>query len=340
MATLYCGIDLHSNNGFYGIVEKSGKRVYGKRLRNDLDDVLEALTPYKKQIKEIAVESTYNWYWLADGLKEDGYNVKLANPAAMEQYSGLKNTDDKSDAFFIAEQMRLGVLKTGYIYPKEERSLRDVLRRRTMFVNQRTSQILSFQSLLTRQTGQLLSISDIKKLEIDTLRKMLGNEDNIFMAVQNMEIIRLFTEKIKMIENHIHQKVILRPEFEVLTTIPGVGKILGTTIMLETGDISRFNKAGNYTSYCRCVSANRKSNEKKKGKNNRKNGNKYLSWAYVEAAQKMKQYCPEAQSFYDRKFSKTRNGALARKALGAKLSKAVYYMLRNQEVFELKKMFG
>ena len=340
METLYCGIDLHSNNGFYGIVEKSGKRVYGKRLPNRLDDVLEALCPYKREIEEIAVESTYNWYWLADGLKEDGYNIKLANPAAMEQYSGLKNTDDKSDAFFIAEQMRLGVLKTGYIYPKEERSLRDVLRRRTMFVNQRTSQILSFQSLLTRQTGQLLSISDIKKLEIDTLRKMLGNEDNIFMAVQNMEIIRLFTEKIKMIEKHIHKKVALRSEFEVLTTIPGVGKILGTTIMLETGDISRFNKAGNYTSYCRCVSADRKSNEKKKGKNNRKNGNKYLSWAYVEVAQKMKQYCPEAQSFYDRKFSMTRNGALARKALGAKLSKAVYYMLRNQEVFELKKMFG
>lgn len=340
METLYCGIDLHSNNGFYGIVEKSGKRVYGKRLPNRLDDVLEALCPYKKQIEEIAVESTYNWYWLTDGLKEDGYNVKLANPAAMEQYSGLKNTDDKSDAFFIAEQMRLGVLKTGYIYPKEERSLRDVLRRRSMFVNQRTSQILSFQSLLTRQTGQLLSISDIKKLEIDTLRKMLGNEDNVFMAVQNMEIIRLFTEKIKMIENHINQKVILRPEFEVLTTIPGVGKILGATIMLETGDISRFNKAGNYTSYCRCVSADKTSNQKKKGKNNRKNGNKYLSWAYVEAAQKMKQYCSEAQSFYDRKFSKTRNGALARKALGAKLTKAVYYMLINQEVFDLKKMFG
>lgn len=340
MEALYCGIDLHSNNGFYGIVEKSGKRVYGKRLPNHLTDVLKALCPYKQQIKEIAVESTYNWYWLADGLKEDGYNVKLANPAAMEQYSGLKNTDDKSDAFFIAEQMRLGVLKTGYIYPKEERSLRDVLRRRSMFVNQRTSQMLSFQSLITRQTGQLLSLSDIKKLEINTFRKMLGNEDNIFMAVQNMEIIRLFTEKIKMIENHIHKKVNLRSEFEVLTTIPGVGKILGTTIMLETGDISRFNKAGNYTSYCRCVSADRKSNEKKKGKNNRKNGNKYLSWAYVEAAQKMKQYCPEAQSFFDRKYSTTRNGALARKALGAKLSKAVYYMLRNQEVFELKKMFG
>jgi len=77
METLYCGIDLHSNNGFYGIVEKPGKRVYGKRLPNHLDDVLEALCPYKKHIEEIAVESTYNWYWLADGLKEDSYNIKL-----------------------------------------------------------------------------------------------------------------------------------------------------------------------------------------------------------------------------------------------------------------------
>jgi transposase len=60
----------------------------GNGFRNNLDDVLEALSPYKEMIKEIAVESTYNWYWLADGLLEDGYNVKLANPAAMEQYSG------------------------------------------------------------------------------------------------------------------------------------------------------------------------------------------------------------------------------------------------------------
>lgn len=341
METLYCAIDLHSNNGFYGIVEKSGKRVLGKRIVNDLNKVLDVLVPLKDSIREIAVESTYNWYWLVDGLIENGFKdkVKLANPAAMDQYSGLKNTDDKTDAFFIAEQMRLGVLPTGYIYPKEDRHIRDILRRRMLFVQQRTAQILSLQNMVSRQSGNSISVGTIKKLDFEKFLKMLGNENNIFMAKQNLDTIRYLSEKIKMLENYVLARAELKPEFERLLTIPGIGKILGLTIMYETGEISRFSKAGNYTSYCRCVRAIASSNKKKKGNNNRKNGNKYLSWAFVEAAHKMKQFCPEAKSYYDRKYSRM-IGAVATKSLGAKISKCVFYILRDQENFDLKKMFG
>ncbi|MCK5853448.1 IS110 family transposase [bacterium] len=341
MTTLYCAVDLHSNNGFYGIVEKSGKRVLGKRIVNDLNKVLDVLVPLKDKIKEIAVESTYNWYWLVDGLIENGFKdkVKLANPAAMKQYSGLKNTDDKTDAFFIAEQMRLGVLPTGYIYPKEDRHIRDILRRRSLFVKQRTAQILSLQNMVSRQTGSSVSAGEIKKLNFENFLEVLGNENNIFMAKQNLDTIRYLSEKIKMLENYVLPRAELKPEFERLLSIPGIGKILGLTIMYETGDISRFQKAGNYTSYCRCVRAIASSNQKKKGNNNRKNGNKYLSWALVEAAKKMKQFCPKAQKYYDRKLSRTIN-AVATKSLGAKISKCVFYILRDQGNFDLKKMFG
>jgi transposase len=338
---LYTGIDLHSNNGFYGIVEKSGKRIYGKRLPNRLSDVLEALSPYKDQVKEIAVESTYNWYWLVDGLMKNGYKdkVKLANPAAMEQYSGLKNTDDKTDAFFIAEQMRLGVLQTGYIYPKDERHIRDILRRRSLFVGQRTAQILSLQNMISRQCGKSVSVREIQKLDSEMLINILESDSNMFMAKQNLDMIRIFSERIKAIEKYVLAKAEVKPEFEKLMTIPGIGKILGLTIMYETGEISRFPKAGNYTSYCRCVKAQATSNEKKKGNNNRKNGNKYLSWAFVEAAHKMRQFCPEAQSYYDKKKAKL-PVAVATKSLAGKITKAAYYVLRDQEDFNVKKMFG
>jgi hypothetical protein len=63
-------------------------------------------------------ESTFNWYWLVDGLMDLGYRVHLANPAAIQQYSGLKYTDDDSDALWLAEMLRLGILREGYIYPK------------------------------------------------------------------------------------------------------------------------------------------------------------------------------------------------------------------------------
>lgn len=176
-------------------------------------------------------------------------------------------------------------------------------------------------------------------MEPDEFLEILGNDDNMFMARQNMDTIRFLSEKIKILEKHVLGKADLKPEFGKIMTMPGIGKILGLTIMYETGEISRFPKAGDYTSYCRCVKADRKSNEKKKGSNNRKNGNKYLSWAFVEGAHMMIRYCSRAHSFYDRKYSGT-NGAVATKSLAAKMSKAVYYILKNQEDFELKKMFG
>jgi transposase len=340
MQELYCGIDLHSNNGYFGIVESSGNRIYSRRHKNSLVEILMALSPYQERIKEIAVESTYNWYWLVDGLMENGYKdkVKLANPAAMQQYKGLKNANDKSDAFFLAEQLRLGILPSGHIYSKEERPIRDILRRRMMFVQQRTAQIISLQSLLTRQSGQRLCLSEIQKLQSSELKQYLKDEGSIFMARQNIEMIRLFSQKIMLLENYVSDKIKLKPEFEKLTTIPGIGLILGMTIMLETGDIRRFKKPGNYTSYCRCVKASHSSNDKKKGNNNKRNGNKYLSWAFTEAAHKFAQFCPEAKSFYDKKKNKA-CGALATKALASKLSKAAYFIMRDQVDFDKKKIF-
>jgi transposase len=341
MQELYCGIDLHSNNGYYGIVEKSGYRVYSKRLKNNLEEILTALSPYKERIDKIAIESTYNWYWLVDGLIANGYEdkVELANPAAMQQYNGIKNATDKTDAFFLAEQLRLGILPTGNIYSKDERPIRDILRRRMMFVQQRTAQILSLQSLITRQSGRSLSMSKIQKLFPAGIDLLLKDEDSIFMAKQNMDMIRLMSGKIILLEERVAGKIKLKPQFENLTSIPGIGLILGMTIMLETGDINRFNKCGNYTSYCRCVKAGHYSNDKKKGNNNKKNGNKYLSWAFTEAAHKFVMYCPEAQSFYHKKKDAS-CGALATKALASKLSKAAYFIMRDQVMFDKIKIFG
>ena len=124
-----------------------------------------------------------------------------------------------------------------------------------------------------------------------------------------------------------------------MKAFPGIGDILGLTIMLEVGDISRFPKVGNYSSYCRCVKSEKLSNGKKKGANNRKNGNRYLSWAYVEAANFAIRFCPKAQRFYQRKMAKT-NGIVAIKALSNKLDRASYYVMRDQVAYDPNKLFG
>jgi transposase len=299
---------------------------------------LPALEPFKKDMEGIVVESTYNWYWLVDSLQEEGYKVHLANPSAIKQYEGIKHTDDKSDSFWLANMKRLNILPEGYIYPKEERPVRDALRRRLLLVRHRTSQILSFQSAVTRNLSYKMSAREIKNLEESDADKLFADPFLVLTAKTSIAAIRFLGERIKEIEKAVKSHVRLKPEFEYLLSMPGIGNILGLTIMLEVGDINRFPKVGNYSSYCRAVKSERLSNNKKKGEGNRKNGNKYLSWAYVEAANFAIRNYPECRSFYQRKKSKT-NGIVAIKALSNKLSRASYYMMRDRVPCDAKNLF-
>lgn len=334
----YAGIDLHSSNNYLGIINDNDKRLYGRRIPNDLNRVLMALEPFRDQLEGIVVESTYNWYWLVDGLQDHGYNVHLANPAAIKHYEGLKHTDDKWDSYWLAHLYRLNILPQGYIYPKEHRSIRDLLRRRLLFVKHRTSHILSLQSMVTRNLGFKISNNDIKKLKVKDAEGLFDSSNLAFMAKNNIAAIEFLKKIITGIEKQVKSQVKLRKEFMLLQTIPGVGNILSLTIMLEVGDINRFAKVGNYSSYCRCVKSQRLSNGRKKGENNRKNGNKYLAWAYVEAAHFARRYNTRAQSFYQRKKAKT-NGIVATKALSNKIARASYYIMRDQVAFDEDMLF-
>jgi transposase len=280
----YAGIDLHSSNNFIGVIDDKNKRLYSKRHDNNLKQVVKALGPFKKNLQGIAVESTYNWYWLVDGLQEHGFNVHLANPAAIQAYSGLKHTDDKWDSFWLAHMLRLGILPQGYIYPKQHRAVRDLLRRRLMFVRQRTSQILSLQSMITRNRRLNYTGTDIKRFRDEFIDVLFTDAHLNFTAKRNIETIRFLDRIVSEIEIQVNSQIKLNKQFRMLLTTPGIGNILGMTIMLEVGDINRFFKVGHYSSYCRCVESKKISNGKKKGENNKKNGNRYLAWAYVEAA--------------------------------------------------------
>jgi transposase len=335
----YAGIDLHSSNNFIGVIDAKDKRLYSKRHDNNLKQVVKALGPFKKNLQGIAIESTCNWYWLVDGLQEHGFNVHLANPAAIQAYNGLKHTDDKWDSFWLAHMLRLGILPEGYIYPKQHRAVRDLLRRRLMFVRQRTSQILSLQSMITRNRGLNYTGADIKRFRDEFIDVLFTNPHLNFTAKKNIETIRFLDRIVGEIETQVNSQIKLKKQFRMLLTTPGIGNILGMTIMLEVGQITRFVKVGHYSSYCRCVESKKISNGKKKGENNKKNGNRYLAWAYVEAANHAMRTCPKAQRFFQRKMSKS-NRALATKALANKLTKATYYIMRDQLAFDAEKLFG
>jgi transposase len=322
-----------------GIIDENGKRIFKKKLRNDPAMIRETLKPFKADIEGIVVESTYNWYWMVDLLKEEEYRVHLANPSKIQQYAGLKYSDDKHDAFWLAEMLRLGILPEGYIYPKEERPIRDLLRKRGHLVRLRTALIVSLQNIIARNLGVKLKANDIRFLTTDRVTPLLQeNEDLALAGKVSKESIDFLARQIKAIESTIEGRINLSSPYDRLLSMPGVGKILALTIMLETGPIERFQKVGNYTSYCRKVPSARFSNDKKKGTGNRKNGNKYLAWAFSEASDHARLFDAKARIYYQRKLQKT-NAPIAHNALAHKLARAAYYIMKDGVVFMPDKAF-
>ena len=333
------GIDLHSNNALCGLMDESGRRLVHKKLPCDLSAILQFLEPYKERITTLAVESTFNWYWLVDGLQDHGYHVVLANPARMQPYSGKKHTDDVSDAYFLAELLRLNLLPTGHIYDRQTRPVRDLLRRRLLLVRQRTTLILSFKSLNERTLGQRVALARVKAMKPEEAQARFTDPADQLLSGQQITLMGHLTDSIKKLEQHILNVAGQWPAYQRLQELPGIGKILGLTIALETGDAKRFADAGHFASYCRCVKSLRQSNDKKKGENNRKCGNKYLAWAFVEAAHFACRYDDQSHRFYDRKKQQT-NAIIATKALACKLAKAAWHVMAEEVPYDATRVFG
>jgi hypothetical protein len=168
---LFAGIDLHGNNLVIGVIDQDGRRVTHRKLDCQLDQVEEFLQPHKSQLQGAAVESTFNWYWLVDGLRARGYAIELANPAQIEQYSGIKHADDKHDAFFLAELQRLNILPNygTHKHPRVQRWLK----RHERFIPHFVPTSSSWLNLVERWFGELtgkrirrgvfVSVEDLQK---------------------------------------------------------------------------------------------------------------------------------------------------------------------------------
>ncbi len=335
---LYGGIDLHSNNCFVVLVDEDSREVLHKRIDNDLSKMINLLEPYRTDVIGLVVESTYNWYWLVDGLMEAGFKVHLANTAAIQQYSGVKYIDDNSDARWLADMLRLKILPEGYIYPKDQRTARDLMRKRMQLVQQNTLNLQSIQGLYARHLNKKISATKVKQLTDEQVKLDFSAPHVALAASTNLAVMNCLQEQISKLEKVLKKELRLERAFEQLTSIDGIGLILALTIMLETGEISRFAEVGDYASYCRCISGAKYSNGKKKGYTNSKNGNRFLSWAFTEAANFAIRYNDTVKRYYQRKMAKT-NNVVAIKTVAHKLARACFYVLKDQVEFDVQKAF-
>ena len=251
----------------------------------------------------------------------------------------MKYADDRHDARWLAHLLSLEILPEGYIYPKEERALRDLLRRRSFLVHKRTSFLLSMRGAFECRTGMRTTSNDIKHWTPADVEQYIDDPLAALGITCLLEPMAALNDQIRILEKEALKRGNLRDDFKRLQTVWGIGKVLGLTIMYEVGDIGRFDKVGNFASYCRLVKSDRLSNGKRKGSGNSKNGNPYLSWAYSEAAHFSVRHHEQARKFVQRKRAKT-NGIVAIRALAHKLARASYYIMKDQVDFDPDRAFG
>jgi transposase len=287
----------------------------------------------------VVVEATSNWYWLVEGLREAGYRVQLAHPAAMQQYSGLKYTDDQSDARWLAHVLRLGVLPAGYISPKAERAVRDVLRKRAHLVRHHTANLRSVQTLLARHTGWRFGVKRIHALTQEELAGGLPEVPQVLAVTSSLTVLDCLRQQINTLEQTVSKRLQSTPAYEQLLRVDGLGPILAQTIVLEPGDMGRFPLVGTYAAYCRGVKSTKVSNGKRTGQGNVKHGTPYLAWASMEAAQVAIRFNRRVQRFSQRQEAKSHR-MCARKAVAHQLSRAGYDIMRDSVPFDGHKAFG
>jgi transposase len=184
-----------------------------------------------------------------------------------------------------------------------------------------------------------MSLSELKAMDEKTAQNLYEHPANQLIAGLQVQQMSQLSASIGKLEKAVLACARELPSYAKLKTLPGIGVILGMTIAMEVGDIKRFASAGDFASYCRTVAAERRSNTKKKGENNSKCGNRYLAWAFVEAANFARRYDEQCRRWYDRKAART-NKIIATKALACKLAKAAWYLMSEGTDYNPQRMFG
>jgi transposase len=321
------------------IVDQAGQVLVHRNLQTRGDHFLNLIAPYRDGLV-VGVECMFSWYWLADLCEKEEIEFVLGHALYMKAIHGGKAKNDKIDSKKIAMLLRGGNLPVAFAYPKEMRATRDLLRRR-MYLMRRRAELLGH----VQNTNWQYNLPPFaKKLSYKSNRggvaERFGEPSVRKMVGLDLALIGQLDAHLGDVELYLEQTVKLDDpqNFFLLRSIPGVGKILALVLLYEIYDIKRFESVGRFISYCRLVKCAHESAGKKSGSGGSKIGNAHLKWAFSEAICLLLRESPEAQTFVARK-EKKHGKAKALSILAARLGRAVYWMLRKKQAFDIKTFF-
>ena len=329
----YCGIDLHANAMYTCVVDSDGnKRLHQNFHTRDTGTFLEKLKPYRKSLV-VGCESTFNWYWLCDLFEARKIPFVLGHALYLKAIHGGKVKNDKIDSEKLAYLLRGGNFPVAYAYPAVWRSTRDLLRRRLHLVRRR-GETLTHITHVHHQCNLPLG----KKLQYasnrDGVAEAFSDPAVRFSVETDIKLLYDHDARIREVELFLEKsaKVHDPNNFFLLQTIPGVGRIIGMTLLYEIHHIRRFPAVGDFLSYARLVRGEHVSNGKRYGSPGKKMGNAYLKWAFSELVPLIKRQSPKVKAWCQR-IEKKHGSARAHSLLAVKLGRAVYFMLRRRDVF-------
>ncbi len=337
----FCGCDMHSKSTYFKVLDKSGHVLAKKNLPNNFDRFKKFIEPFKETVV-VGAESTYNYYWLFDGCQKENIPFVLGHALYIRAIAGNKKKNDALDAETLANLMRTDFLPKAYPYPNDMRSVRDLLRRRHRLMRLRSEAYTHIQLISHQNEMQDVNSAAAKNKALRN--EMISRIDEPYIA-ENLKIdafiIDTMDPKISEIEHRIKSRTKLQnsKRFLILQTIPGIGEMTALIIIYETHDISRFPNAGKYASYCRTVKCERTSNGKKKKNVNQKIGNPYLKWAFGQILHNARMAEKEIDRLY-LKLERKKGKKIARAIMAHKFTNAAYFMMKNEQVFDLNKFLN
>ena len=337
----YCGVDLHARSLYLHVLDHNGRTRLERDIAASPATFLDAVSPYREGLV-VGCECMFAWYWLADLCERERIPFVLGHALAMKAIHGAKAKNDRLDAQKIAGLLKGGFFPMAYVYPRDKRETRDLLRRRSFFVRQRAQLIAHIQN--TNSQYNLPTFS--KKLTYkgnrsDDIAQRFEHQSTKLSISADLALIENYDTQIAALESHLVKsaKVDDPATFQFLRTVPGIGPILGLVMLYEVDSIRRFAEVGNFLSYARLVACTHESAGKVKGVGGRKIGNAHLKWAFSEAASLMLRSFPAAKSWMQRQ-SKKRGAKKAHAILEAKIGRAVYHLWRKQVAFDAKKFLA
>ena len=334
----YCGVDLHARSLYTHILDQHGKTVLEQNLPAAPEAFLDAVAPYRQGLV-VGCECMFAWYWLADLCEDNAIPFTLGHALYMKLIHGAKAKNDKIDAKKIATLLRGGAFPMAYVYPRAKRATRDLLRRRNFFVHQRSQLTAHIVNTNSQYNLPPLTVKlCYPRNRPDDFAQRFADPATRHAIDANLKLIDAYDTQIDDLERFLlkQARVDDRQTYELLRTIPGIGKILGLIFLYEIDDIARFPEVGNFLSYARLVRPEHESAGKKKGSGGKKIGNAHLKWASSEAACLMLRAMPEAKKWLDRQ-AKKRGKRKALSILEAKIGRAVYHLWTKRTAFDPKR---